>query len=557
MTDPGNPFTVPFGDLVAALEDRVRDGVEQPASVRFVVPASTNSFELPAGTHAVVSVAGLLRGAYTVFTERVHYDVLGNRLVWIRPDETPDPGSWLDVDYTYRERPAGLTDFSPGSVVGTLLRAVAYEMGSLYAQMDEAYRRAFVDQATGVALENVVALLGIRRKAALKATGSVTFFRRRAADARIPIPPGTRVTDRAGRAFVTTAAAGIDPGRDSVPVPVEALVPGPAGNVAPDTIVVMPTPPTGVDGVTNPRALTGGAEAEPDEALRERAKHALERAGNATVDAIRFALLGIDGVSGATVADHASDESIQLGEVLVRWAGDSNAEDQVRRTVESTRAAGVLARVLRITEVLVSGTVYLIGAPLAPDATAGAVLDRLTDALTTQPIGEPLSLRRMAAVAYDVSGVDDIAETTLTYERPGGTGPVPDTFLVEPTEVVRPAAGRLRVVLLTRLAVTTATGGLTLTMLDAGGQLARLTTFALDLAITVSGRDRSRPERPPAPLGRAVRRVVFGAANTATIPLAPAEYGYDPVKHLPDLTVTVAAAAYPGLAPAEIPLVVT
>lgn len=542
MTDPGHPFTVPFADVVAALEDRVRAGVEQPAVVSFVVAATSTSFELPAGTSAVVRVAGTLRGTYAEFVEGVDYRVLGNRLVWT--GEALDAGSRLDVDHAYRERPAGLTDFNQGSVIGTLLRAVGYEFTALYAQLDEAYRRAFVDQASGVGLENVVALLGIRRKSPLAATGSVTFSRRRATGTAVPVPPGTRVADRAGRTFATTVPASIPVAGLSVTVPVEALVAGPDGNVAPNTVVVMPTPPSGVDGVTNPSPLTGGTEAEPDDQLRERAKHALERAGNATLDAIRFAVLGIDGVSGVSVTDRAADDSVPLGEVWVRWAGEDDADvaAQVELTVENTRAAGVVARIMRISEVFVSGTLYAIGEPLAPATAAQALRDRVVAALAALDIGEPLSTRRLAALAYDVPGLVEVAETALTYRRPdGGTGPVGDTFLAGPTDVVRP--GEITVVLLGALTVTVARPDqLTLAILSRAGVRAPLTTFALDLSITFSAVPASTPDRPPVPVGRVVRRVAFPAG---TVALLPADYTLD--GYLRRLTITVAAAAYPGL----------
>jgi phage-related baseplate assembly protein len=542
MTDPGHPFAVPFADVVTALEDRVREGVEQPAVVSFVVTASTPSFELPSGTDTVVRVAGTRRGVYQVFTPDVDYRVLGNRLVWT--GEQPDAGSRLDVDYTYRERPAGLTDFNQGSVVSTLLRAVAYEFTALYAQLDEAYRRAFIDQANGVGLENVVALLGIRRKAPLAATGSVTFSRRRATGTAVPVPSGTRVADRAGRTFATTVPASIPAAGLTVTVLVEALVAGPDGNVAPGTIVVMPTPPSGVDGVTNSAPLTGGTDAEPDDQLRERAKHALERVGNATLDAIRFSVLGIDGVSGATVTDRGGDDSVPLGEVWVRWAGEDDADvaAQVEQAVENTRAAGVVARTMRISEVFVSGALYAIGEPQAPDTAAAVLRDRVVASLAALDIGEPLSSRRLASFAYDVPGLAEVAETALTYRRPdGSTGPVGDTFLVGPTDVVRP--GEVTVVLLGALAVTAARPDqLTIAIRSRAGTTAPLTAFAFDTAITFSAVPANTPDRPPVPVGRIVRRVTFPAG---TIPVRPDDYDLD--GYLPRLTVTVTAAAYPGL----------
>lgn len=613
--DPGHPFTISFPDLVDALQERVRDGVEQPAATTFVVSANATSYELPAQTAAVTQVAGTRRGAYGLFIAGTDYALRGNRLVWTDLANPPDPGSRLDVDYTFREVPAGLTDFNTGSVVSTLLRAVAHEMSALYAQMDEAYRRGFIDEATGVALDNVVALLGVQRKAALPAKGVITFYRKRITDARVAIPAGTRVADRAGRTFATAVATGIDttldelvtPGPDhtlrvanrigqltgvwprdadpattpplpastgtdprtvtvqatgelhvryrplSVDVAVQAIQPGPDGNAAPDTVVVMPTPPNGVDGVTNEAAFTGGEQAESDDQLRERAKHALERAGNATLDAIRFAVLGVTGVTGVTVTDHSGDESIPLGQVWVRWAGDAEpaVAQQVLQTVDRTRAAGVVARVERITEVTLAGTWYVLPSA-AGGAAAGAaqLLQAFIQTLTALQIGEPLSLRRLAALAYGRPGLDEVAETALTYNRPNATPPtgsVTDPFLVGPTEVIRPTVGQLAVVVIDRLAVTAAGAVITVTLLDQTGQSVPLSTFAFDLMVTVKAPLKATTTGTPVLVGRHTVPLAFTFTHTASFTLNPADYGYNTTTYEPQLTVELALAAFPGV----------
>ena len=82
----------------------------------------------------------------------------------------------------------------------------------------------------------------------------------------------------------------------SATVAVEALAAGPEGNVNSGAVVIMPTPPSGVDEVVNETPIIGGQSPEGDEQLRDRAKHALERKGNATLNAIKFAVLDVDGV---------------------------------------------------------------------------------------------------------------------------------------------------------------------------------------------------------------------------------------------------------------------
>jgi hypothetical protein len=209
--DPGHPFSQPYADVIEALEDRIRYGVEQPDRVRFIFKRSVTSYQLPREGYAISSVTGLVNNRFTQFQPAVDYQFSNNQILWINPDpaKMPDEGTRLDVQYTYREQPAGLTDFNPGSVVGTLVRAVAREFKLMYEQMDEAYRRAFIDQAGGVGLDNVVALLGVTRNPATKAAGTVTFYSDSAPRAEIEIPAGTQITDESERSFVTTAVGRI------------------------------------------------------------------------------------------------------------------------------------------------------------------------------------------------------------------------------------------------------------------------------------------------------------------------------------------------------------
>ena len=54
-----------------------------------------------------------------------------------------------------------LTDANEGSVVRTLAEAFARELAVCYEQLDSVYRNAYLDSASGPALDNVVALLGM------------------------------------------------------------------------------------------------------------------------------------------------------------------------------------------------------------------------------------------------------------------------------------------------------------------------------------------------------------------------------------------------------------
>ena len=120
MIDPGRPFTRRFAEVVAAYEDRLRNGVEQPATLAVTFSLAQTTYALPTAVESVTLVSGVTNRQFTTFAEGTDYRIEGNQLVWLNTKAPPDDGSQLSVDYVYREPPSGLTDLNVGSVAGTL-----------------------------------------------------------------------------------------------------------------------------------------------------------------------------------------------------------------------------------------------------------------------------------------------------------------------------------------------------------------------------------------------------------------------------------------------------
>jgi len=93
-----------------------------------------------------------------------------------------------------------------------------------------------------------------------------------------------------------------------------------------------------------------GADTENDTSLRERIKTGITASAKGTGEAIRAAVLAVDGIVGARVDDHSTDNSIAIGEVKVFAWGASGLltaakKSEVTAAVEATRAAGISASV--------------------------------------------------------------------------------------------------------------------------------------------------------------------------------------------------------------------
>lgn len=650
MIDPGHPFSKPFQSLVDGLVDSLQLGVEQEAEQEIIYRSGTTSYPLK-GVGPVSGLAaqitGFVSGKPAVFSLGQHYVHAVGQLVWqalpssVDPEVAagwfPDDNARLTVGYFYRDLPSGITDFNAGSVAGTLVRSMAREFKLLYEQMDQAYRRAFIDFAAGAALDNVVALLGVARNQALPAQGEVTFWLRKAPRNDVPIAVGTRVADARGRLFKVTApgviratlveevaAAGkvartsvgigallhvrarggtsnlatvatkagkpfgddemtitlaaVPPSstlvvtfqarRPQLVVPVIALETGPEGNLGSGSLTVMPTPPRGVDGgVVNDQPLTGGVAAEGDEQLRERAKHALERAGNATLNAIRYAVLTIDGVDSVEVRDCSIDAAIPLGEVWVRFSTGKPevVGPLVSEMVERTRAAGIKAIVSQVRTVKLSGEFLVIGDATGSGADARQRYRQAAlAALKALDIGEPVSARKLAALAFRIAGLADTGEVQLDYVR-GSDAAKPvdrDPFVIDTGEQARPDDGAIAVRSLHALHISAASlavdGKLTLSLrvMDDDGVALRLRNFQLALLATVRAKLVTTPNQPLQQVAQVAGTVTLVAAEQGTPAFAAVIIANRASLDAASVEVVVQAAAYPGIAPASVHLAI-
>lgn len=262
------------------------------------------------------------------------------------------------------QRRSPITDTSVGSVARTIIEAMAVEIAQTYEKLEDAYRSGFIDTAEGKALDNVVALLGVERKGAQYATGSVVFTRSNPVS-EVVIPQGTRVSTRGvdpsqAKIFETTLTIRIPKGVSEMEAPIRALTPGEAGVTDYDTITRLDSPIPGIDAVTNRKPTTVGAGRETDEELRERTKSLILSAGRSTVDAIRNAVLSLPGVRAVSIRELPYGIP---GEVDVIVDGLDVEDPAVRAKLEtainSRRPAGIKVNIKGTTKVMVSIECYV------------------------------------------------------------------------------------------------------------------------------------------------------------------------------------------------------
>ena len=313
---------------------------------RFVVGEATYRLASPGIVPASLKVFGQRNEAFTMFEQGISYtyDAAEEAIVWKEKVPLPDDRSYFYVNYYLQEGRRRLTDRNPGSVTTTLAEAFAREFAVLHKQMEMIYRSAFVDLASGTALDHVVALLGLTRKDARFASGEVLFRRTTPAPGDITIAAGTLVSTDQGQNFETTDKKTLRKGQLAVAVPVRAQVEGPPGKVEAAAIRNINRPIFGVESVVQEEPTFFATEKETDAQLRQRMKGTLERAGKSTVNAIKFGL--IEAVPEITEDNVQVSEQTVPGLVDVRLGLElpPNPEDlirQVEAAIFASRPAGI------------------------------------------------------------------------------------------------------------------------------------------------------------------------------------------------------------------------
>ncbi|MCI0489356.1 MAG: baseplate J/gp47 family protein, partial [Blastocatellia bacterium] len=341
MTFVAEPYERFVDDLLTSLTG----GVTREEH-RFTGIEESYSLASPGVIAASVKVFGQRQGRGVLFEGGIDYiyDAEQEAIRWKSDGRLPDDQSYFYLSYYLQEGRPRLTDRNPGSVTTTLAESFARELAVLHKQMQMIYESAFVDLAAGNSLDHIAALLALDRKDARFAGGEALFKRGTPAPGDITIPAGTLVSTDQGQNFETTDKRTLRKGQLSVVAPVSAQVEGPDGRVEAGAIKNINRPIFGIESVINEGATFFATQKETDEELRRRIKGTLERAGKATLNAIKFSLIEeIPGINEGNV--QVSETADVPGKVEVKFGlGEAVAPELVRRIEESifnSRAAGV------------------------------------------------------------------------------------------------------------------------------------------------------------------------------------------------------------------------
>jgi uncharacterized phage protein gp47/JayE len=187
---------------------------------------------------------------------------------------------------------------------------IAIQFANAQEDIGLVLQSAQIDNAENEQLDLLTALIGITRQSATHATGSVTFSRSEIAGKDYTIPSGTTVQTDSNEAtkYETQETVVLAEGTTSIDAQIESLDDGVDTNTASNTVTIVPSPPAGVESVTNPAEITGGTDEEIDSSLRSRAKEELSTGSRASAPALIYGAKALDGVKSVSIFINDSNQ---------------------------------------------------------------------------------------------------------------------------------------------------------------------------------------------------------------------------------------------------------
>ena len=225
-----------------------------------------------------------------------------------------------------------------GTAVHQYYRPVASQFVELEEDLQDVLNALRVQDATGEDLDVLGEQLGVPRREASRAEGSVTFSRDEPANGDYLIQSGTDVqtTGLDPVVFTTTEAVTLTEGTTEVDAPISAKEPGAEGNVAAGTITSSTSFPTGIQSVTNSNSTETGRDVEEDDAYRERIIESVGKTETTSGYNIFRQLSSLDYVRDVQYIDNSEDASgngLNDHEAEVVIDGGSGHNDEIAQMI--------------------------------------------------------------------------------------------------------------------------------------------------------------------------------------------------------------------------------
>lgn len=301
-----------------------------------------------------------------------------------------------------------------GTFLHDAFAPVAAEIDYLFGVvMPAALDAVMPDTALGGDLDRVANAYAVERRPAAKAFGEVTF----SGTAGTVILESMPLATQSGLVYLVTSG-GVIPEAGTIALPVEAALSGVLSNVDAGQVTIMPTPVVGIASVTNAAPISGGADVELDEALRERLllRLRLPSSSGTAGDYVRWAL-EVPGVAAAQCIPLWNGNGTV--KVIIAGIGMTNADagtiERAQSYIDSVRPIGALVTVVSAVALTINVALQITVSEGYTKVELQSPIEQAIAAfMQSHGFGATyLSQARMGAAILEVPGVADYANLTL------------------------------------------------------------------------------------------------------------------------------------------------
>jgi uncharacterized phage protein gp47/JayE len=338
-----------------------------------------------------------------------------------------------DMGAALQSSASNLIDVSVGSVVRAIFEANASVVLWLQWIAVQVLQSTRASTSNGADLDSWMMDFSLIRLPATPSTGIATFSRF-AANLSAAVPIGTIVKTADGSlSFSVTADQSISiwqasisayvlpSGVASADLPVICSIGGSTGNVLAGTITVIAASLPGVDQVNNSAPLSDGADAEGDQAFRNRFQSYLASRSRATLIAVQNAIADVrQGLNVAIEENTAPDGTVRTGSFLVivddgTGYPSSDLLSTIATAVDSVRPIGTTFAVIPPQVLTVNVSLSAVVTSRAPATqSVASIQNYIAIYLNSLAIGSSASITRVAQNAYLAGpGIGNIAGIQL------------------------------------------------------------------------------------------------------------------------------------------------
>ncbi len=197
-------------------------------------------------------------------------------------------------------------DTSELTALGKYIRINVADLDTLYQTLEGVYYARFPNTASGVSLDRLCPFAGITRNAATYARHKVTLT----GTAGATIEAGFEVSNENQSAVFHLIDDYVIGDSGTVNAYVDCNEAGTVGNITSASINTIVNPSADVESVSGVTLTSAGKNRESDTLLRTRFSQAVSGIGSGTMEAIKGAIMGVNGVDGCTIKENDTDSTI-------------------------------------------------------------------------------------------------------------------------------------------------------------------------------------------------------------------------------------------------------